>query len=95
MEGTSEFLATSPIARAVSLPGYVILKHMLMSPAELFDAKAKGTFEAGDVDTDACELEIGGQLVATGRIVKRRGRSYLRITHVSPKEERTEGVGDE
>jgi len=73
----------------------VILKRVRMSPAEILAVKTAGTFDAGVVDTATCELEVGGQMIATGRVLKRRGRSYLKITRVSLGSVGSEEEGDE
>lgn len=80
----TEFLESSPIARNTQLPGCVVLKRFRMSLAELSAVKTEGTFDAGVVDSALCELEIGGQVVATGSVYRRRGRAYFKITHTSP-----------
>lgn len=90
-----EFLETSPIAQAIRLPGCVILKRTRMSPAELLGVKTKGIFEAGVVETTTCELEVGGQVVASGRILRRGRKSYLEITRVLFEEVRTKEERDE
>ena len=79
MADLKRFLDTSPIAQKTKLAACVVMKRTRMSSLELMNIKEDGEFNAGAVDINACELEIGGQVLARGRIIKRRGQSYFKI----------------
>ncbi len=79
MADLKRFLGTSPIAGKTKLAGCVVMKRRRMSSMELMNIKEDGEFNAGRVDTNDCELEIGGQVLARGKIIKRRGQSYFKI----------------
>ena len=76
----TRFLESSHIARTVRPDACVVMKRMRMSPTDLYRIKESGAYEAGVINTASCELEIGGQVVAVGKIVRRRKKSYLKIT---------------
>ena len=77
------FLAESPIAKRTKLEATVILKREQTSSSALFAAKERGALGPLEIDTRSCELEVGGQVIARGAIVRRRGKSFLKVTSVS------------
>lgn len=80
MDRLSDFLTHSPIAEQTKLPATVVIKRMHTSSAELLSIKEKGEFGPLVIDGKKCELEIGGQVVARGRIVRNRGKLHFRVT---------------
>lgn len=89
MSDLSTFFESSPIARNTRPYACVVLKRAKMSAAALVRLKEAGSYDAGSMDTRACELEVGGQVVARGKIVRRWGKSFLKIleTDIKPIEE--------
>ena len=83
MNDVEKFIAESPIARQTRLPATVILNREKTSSAALFAAKERGAFGPMEVDIKECELEIGGEVIARGKIVRRRGKTYLKMTSTS------------
>ena len=81
------FLEQSPVARRTRVDANVILTRTTLTAAKLVSIKERGVFTPERIDTNECELEVGGKVVARGRIVKRRGRSYLKITALVSGEE--------
>jgi hypothetical protein len=77
MDEFKRFLEESAIASEVSLPTAIILRRLSLSPGAIADTAETGTFapEGGEV----CELEVGGQCVARGRIVRALGKSYFKV----------------
>ncbi len=78
MDEVGRFLAESPIAERVSIPTVLILERRRLSAAELEAARAAGTYVPSLGLT--CELEAGGQVVARGKIVRRGGKSFFKVT---------------
>jgi hypothetical protein len=80
MDGFRRFLEESPIAAAVELPAAVVIRRLKLSPDAISGIAERGTLEpeGGEV----CELEVGGQCLARGRIVRKRGMSYFKVTRI-------------
>ncbi len=84
-EKTSEtirFTQTSPVAAKTRLPAVVVLNRYQASPAELLGVKEHGVYGPVRIDQSECMLETGGQTIASGKIVKRRGRMYFKVSDV-------------
>lgn len=75
-----EFLEKSPIASRIALPTSVVERRLTLTPEALEGIADGGVFSPSDGGT--CELEVGGQCVARGRIVRGKGRSYLKVTEI-------------
>jgi len=77
MDDFKRFLEESAIASEVSLPTKVILHRLCLSPGAIEGMAERGSFtpDGGEV----CELEVGGQCVARGRIVRRMGKSWFKV----------------
>lgn len=82
MDDINAFLKDSPIAARTRLPVSVVLQRTSLSSAALLEIKERGVYDPDAIDTRDCELEVGGQVLARGKIVKRRAHSYLKITEV-------------
>ncbi len=80
MDELRDFLTSSPIARQTKLPATVVLRRLRTSSAELLVIKEKGDFGPVPIDAKACELEVGGQTVARGKIVRSHGRMHFKVT---------------
>ena len=77
MEDVRKFLEESPIAPAVSLPSVVIVHRQKLSPAAVGEIMGSRVFAPSG--EEACELEVGGRLVARGRLIRKRGRTYFKV----------------
>jgi hypothetical protein len=77
MDGLRQFLEESPIAHRVKLPTSIVLRRLSLSHSELEGIVESGAFAPEGGET--CELEVGGQSVARGRIVRRGGASYFKV----------------
>jgi len=69
----------------LTLPPRVIVHRAQMSAAALARVVQEGEYSPGDGET--CELAAGGQILARGRIVRRRGRWYFVVQVTAEKEE--------
>lgn len=80
MGDLQEFLEQSTMAAAVSLPTRVIVRRLRLAPGAVEDIVENRGFspEGGEV----CELEVGGQCIARGRIVRRGGKSFFKVGEV-------------
>jgi hypothetical protein len=77
MESLQRFLEESPIAAKVSVPATIVLRRLSLSPEEVSDIADSGSFVLRG--GECCELEVGGQCIARGRIVRKRGRCYFKL----------------
>jgi hypothetical protein len=85
MDGLKKFLEESPMASAVTLPATVIVHRQKLSPASVGRIMEQGSFApAGE---EVCELEVGGKLIARGKIIRRGGASWFKVTEMAKGEE--------
>ena len=73
----NNFISTSPMASIVKLPAKVVLHRTQLSPKELINIKRKG--EYGPAPKELCELVSGGQVIAKGQIINKRGEYYFKV----------------
>lgn len=71
----------------VTLPTRIILNRSELSATALAGIVQQGEFSPADGDT--CELEAGGQLLARGKIVRRRGQFVFKVIAAAEREETT------
>jgi hypothetical protein len=81
MDNLKSFLEVSPIASRVRLPAAVVVRRLDLSPAEVEGIVDGGVFSPSGGET--CELEVGGLCVARGRILRRGGKSYFKLTELA------------
>jgi hypothetical protein len=70
-----EVFLNGPIASRIQIPGRVIVRRGKMSLAGF-----RGMTAQGEIATDGeplCDLELGGQVIATGRIEEQDGEFYF------------------
>jgi len=77
MTELERFLAESAVAERVDLPTLLVLDRMRLSAGDIDGIRAAGAYEASPGST--CELEAGGQVLASGKIVKRRGKYFFKV----------------
>lgn len=79
-EKTEQFLNESSIARRVRAPARVVLRRFTSTGREL-DAGLNG----GSIEVEcepACDLVVGGRIVARGKLVEENGRQMFCATEV-------------
>jgi hypothetical protein len=70
----------------IRLPARVIVNRFELSATDL-----SGIIDRGELSPrggDVCELECGGQVLARGRIVRRRGRFIFKVLETAQEEGR-------
>jgi len=82
MGDLKRFLDESPLAASVSLPTTIIVHRSTMNPSDVERMIEQGSVVPGGERT--CDLEIGGQCVARGRVVRRRGEVWFKVTEMTP-----------
>jgi hypothetical protein len=68
----------------VTLPTRIIVNRAEQSATGLAGIVQKGEYCPAAGDT--CEMEAGGQVLARGRIVRRRGGFFFKVIEVASKE---------
>ncbi len=79
------------IAKRVKLAGRVVVQRTCLSPTDLSVLKERESYGPIPKREEICELELGDQVIARGRIVKRRGEYYFRVQEMLS----TTGNGEE
>jgi hypothetical protein len=77
MDNIQRFLEESPIAERIALPTRVVVKRLTLRPEGLSGIIESGSFTPSGEDVS--ELEIGGEVVARGTIVQKRGRRFFKV----------------
>jgi hypothetical protein len=85
---TELFLMRSPAAKRVRLPARVVIGRGAHSLRDVRAIAEAGTFSPAFNPQPACELEVAGLVVARGRIVRKGGRLFFKVTEI---EKRNEG----
>ena len=75
---------TNDVLDRVTLPTRIIVHRSRQSATALAGIVQKG--ELAPADGRACELESGGQVLARGRIVRRRGQWFFKVTETAETE---------
>ncbi len=73
--------------RFVRLESSVILAQGPLSPADIRNASLSGSVELPRYEGNACALEIGGVIIAEGKIITKRGRSFFKISRMTRQDE--------
>jgi hypothetical protein len=61
----------------IQLPTRIVVHRAELTTAVLAVVVQKG--ELAPADGDTCELEAGGQVLARGKIVRKRGRYFFKV----------------
>jgi flagellar motor switch/type III secretory pathway protein FliN len=77
-----DFVEKSELAARIRPEAKVVIHRTTVTPAQLLGMKKKGSLEPLRKKTDVCELEVSGQVLAEGRIVRGADGHYLKITKV-------------
>jgi hypothetical protein len=80
MDGLNRFLEESPIAERVSLPAHIVVRELTLSSSAVKRMMESGSFTP--LGGHLCDLELGGRRVASGRIVRRRGKYFFKPTSI-------------
>ena len=78
-EKLNRFFEYSPLAQKIKLQPRIILHRSTLLPAGIASLSETGKF--GPLKKSDCiyELEIGGQVIARGIIIKKKGKSFFKI----------------
>lgn len=81
MDNLRRFLEESSTAPRIALPSCVVIRRLKLSPRDVGVMTESATFTpSGD---EVCELEVGGVVVARGKMVRKRGESWFKVTEMA------------
>ena len=86
-DNMKQFLKTSPIAKKVKPPVHLIIHRTSLSPKDIIRIKNLGQYGPIPKDEEICELEIGGQVLAYGKIIKKGNHYFFKVTNLTENEE--------
>lgn len=88
MAHVTEFLATSQLADKIKFSGEVVVYRESMSGDRISGALQDGMISETDAGESMCLLELGGQQIATGKIVQKKGRWYFQVNEINEVEDK-------
>ncbi len=83
MEDFETFLKESPIAEKIKLEPNIIVGRTQLSPGELAVIKQRGYYGEVPEKELTCEIEAGGQILAEGKIIRKQGEYYFKVTDMN------------
>lgn len=75
----------SDLPGRIRLPAEVVVHRTKLSPAELVAIRKSGTYRPPESGEELCELEVAGQVLATGRIVRKGKEFFFKVSKISDK----------
>ena len=78
----NEFIEKSSIAENVKPEGRVMIHRTELTPAKLLEMRKKGEFGVVQKKGIICQLEVGGKILAQGKIIRKGGRHYFKVKEV-------------
>jgi hypothetical protein len=82
------FLQTSKIADIVKLPVTIVVQETKLSPNDLVEIEQSGVYGPVNKKELVCKLEVGGQTLANGKIIKKGGEYFFKIIELIYREEK-------
>ncbi len=73
------FLENSPSAENVKLKSEIILQSVRLNASDILELKKSGEYGPIPEKEKICELKIGGEVLANGKIVRKGGEYYFKI----------------
>jgi hypothetical protein len=83
------FLNDSALAEKVKLVPRIVVQRASLTPRELLEIRRAGNFGPVPEKEQICELEVGGVVLARGKIISRRGKVYFRTLQSVESEAKT------
>lgn len=82
-EKLNQFFEQSALAQKIKLQPRIILHRSTMLPAGIANLTETGKYNPIKKSDLTCELEIGGKVIAQGKIIKKWGKSYFKIKQMT------------
>ena len=86
-QSLEKFLLNSSLAEQIRIEPKIIVQRTVIRPRDLLDIRKRQQYGPIPDKERICELEVGGQVLACGKIIRRRGEYFLKILEVSESEE--------
>ena len=78
-DSLERFLNDSVVAETVKLVPRIVVQRTALTPQDLLDIRDAEHYGLLPAKELVCEFEVGGQMLARGKIIKRRGEFYFKI----------------
>jgi hypothetical protein len=78
-DSVRDFLSKSPLAHRIKLPTRIMVQRTQVSSGRLVQIKKDGSYGPVPKEEEICELEVGGQVIARGKIVRRKGEFFFKV----------------
>jgi hypothetical protein len=86
------YLDESVIARKIKLPGRVIVHRTRMSALDIRECITRESIGPIPKKEEVCELEIGGEFLAYGKIVIKNGEHFFKVKKIFDTSVKTEAA---
>ena len=78
-EPLKSFFENSAIAKKIKLKSRIIIQRTSLSPREVLAIREKQKYGPIPKQEKLCELEVGSQILARGKIVRKKGEYYFKV----------------
>ncbi len=78
-EPLKSFFENSSIAEKVKLRSRIIIQRTSLTPREVLAIREKQKYGPIPKQEELCELEVGGQILARGKIIRRKGEYNFKV----------------
>ncbi|MBN1409418.1 MAG: hypothetical protein JW969_01145 [Spirochaetales bacterium] len=79
MGNLTNFFQNSPMSKKIKLPSRIVVHRTGLSPEDIVRIREDGKYSIGREET-VYELEIGGQTIGYGKMIKKGGKHFLKLT---------------
>lgn len=79
----TDFFTHSLIAKKVKLPGKIVIHRTSYNPAEIAVMNKTARYGPISPEEEVCELEVNGEVIATGKIIKKAGEFYFKVKELN------------
>ena len=79
----SNFLEESSLAKIIKLPSRIVLDRPGLSPQDVMAIRKRGEYSPVPSKNGICEMEVNGEILAEGRIIKKRNGYYFKVLRIN------------
>ena len=77
-----QFIKSSMIAERVKPEGRIVIHRTELTPAKLLEMHREGEYGSVEKKDIICQLEVGGKILAEGKIIRKGGMHYFKVKEV-------------
>lgn len=81
-QSLEQFLFNSSLAEQIRLKPRIVVQRTIIKPRDLLNIRKRQQYGPIPDNERICELEVGGQVLARGKIIRRRGEYFFKILEV-------------